>query len=162
MKLIKPVKAKITFRDKGWNRLKNQLKEKQSASAIGLFEDDKYSNGDFIAFIGAIQEFGTDKIPERSFIREWFDKNVNKFPKKIRGKLLSLYKGNITFDDMLKWLGELGQDGIRETIIKKNSPPNAPSTIAKKGFNDPLIDSGKMLVSIKHKEYKGTEVNRIK
>ena len=37
---------------------------------------------------------------------------------------------------------------LQESIITFSSPPNAPSTIAKKGVDNPLIDSGNMLNSV--------------
>lgn len=54
-------------------------------------------------------------------------------------------------------LGRMGE-GIRGqlqgSIRDFTTPPNAPSTIASKGFNKPLIDSGNMLNSV---DYEVTE-----
>ena len=38
-------------------------------------------------------------------------------------------------------------DDLKSSIVGWQAPPNAPSTIAKKGFNKPLVDTGDMLRS---------------
>jgi hypothetical protein len=45
-------------------------------------------------------------------------------------------------------MGEGIRGQLQSSIRDFSSPANAPSTIAKKGFNDPLIDSGHMLNSV--------------
>ena len=49
---------------------------------------------------------------------------------------------------VLQMMGELLAGQLRASIIAMKSPPNAPSTIRKKGFDDPLIDTGHMLNSV--------------
>lgn len=39
---------------------------------------------------------------------------------------------------------------LRQSIVDTNSPPNAPSTIARKGHSKVLVDTGHMLQSIDH------------
>ncbi|MEI7410060.1 hypothetical protein [Pectobacterium aroidearum] len=48
----------------------------------------------------------------------------------------------------LSMMGEVIQSQLKESIISLEDPPNAYSTSAKKGFNDPLIDSGHMLNTV--------------
>jgi hypothetical protein len=43
------------------------------------------------------------------------------------------------------------QSDIRESLVNWTTPPNAPSTIARKGFNKPLIDTGFMQRKIDYK-----------
>jgi hypothetical protein len=47
-------------------------------------------------------------------------------------------------------LGEGIAGQLRQSIRDTDTPPNAPSTIAKKGFATPLIDTGDMLKSVDH------------
>ena len=37
---------------------------------------------------------------------------------------------------------------VKRTIARKSSPPNAAITVANKGFNNPLVDTGAMQRSI--------------
>ena len=44
-------------------------------------------------------------------------------------------------------IGEKINDDLKSSIVGWQDPPNAPSTVAKKGFNKPLVDIGDMLRS---------------
>lgn len=44
---------------------------------------------------------------------------------------------------------------IQKSIIDWSTPPNAPYTVAKKGFNDPLIHTGKMFDSVEYEVKSG-------
>lgn len=46
-------------------------------------------------------------------------------------------------------LGEVAQQDIQDAIVKLKEPPNAESTIAKKKSDNPLIDSGQLVSSIR-------------
>lgn len=48
------------------------------------------------------------------------------------------------FDLALKEMAQALANRVRQEIIEKSTPANAPSTVAKKGFNDPLIETGEM------------------
>jgi hypothetical protein len=55
-----------------------------------------------------------------------------------------------TNGDGEKVLGAMGLDiqgALIQSIRDTKEPPNAPYTIKKKGFNDPLIDTGDMVNS---------------
>lgn len=51
----------------------------------------------------------------------------------------------------LDQLGESIVGALVQSIRNFKSPANAPSTVAKKGFDDPLIDSSTMLNSVTHR-----------
>jgi hypothetical protein len=48
----------------------------------------------------------------------------------------------------LNAMGLLIKDQLQESIRSLKDPPNAPSTIKRKGFDSPLIDTGTMLNSV--------------
>lgn len=115
-----------------------------------------------LAAIATVNEFGSSDghVPERSFLRSTVDKHEVKYFKRVRDivgeapiKRLSGNPGSIR-----GWLkrefGRLGLEAVkdvRETITQMDSPPNAPSTIrAKKGADNPLIDTGRLRQSIDH------------
>jgi hypothetical protein len=45
--------------------------------------------------------------------------------------------------------------GLQNEIIAWDTPPNSPQTVEAKGFNDPLINTGKMLESVDFKVERG-------
>jgi hypothetical protein len=104
-----------------------------------------------VAEVAFFNEYGTSKIPERSFIRSTVDEKRARF-ERIRDRQLNLLvQGKTSVQRGLDTLGFDIQQAIRNKIITLSSPPNAPSTQRIKGFNNPLIDSQRMLNSITFK-----------
>ncbi len=147
-------KTRVIINDKICKRIRKELLKLDGAfTAVGFFSEDKYSGGANIASIAFFNEFGTKNIPERSFIRAWIDNNKSRI-RKFKIKLLDkLYKRQINAEQALKLLGEFAQGGIKKYIIDLRTPGNADSTVAKKGSSNPLIDTGRMLNSVRHKEF---------
>ena len=80
-------------------------------------------------------------IPPRPFFRTMIAKNQSSWGP-ATAKLL---KQGMKPSTALETTGEVIAGQLRESITAMKTPPNAPSTIRKKGFDDPLIDSGYML-----------------
>jgi len=80
-------------------------------------------------------------IPPRPFFRNMIAKYGPSWSGEI-GKTLK----STDYDTAktLTYMGELIVGQLRQSIDDTNTPPNAPSTIARKGFNRPLIDTGFM------------------
>ena len=53
--------------------------------------------------------------------------------------------------DILEAVGVVASGAVRVYMTELKTPPNAPSTIRKKGSANPLIDSGAMRASVTHK-----------
>ena len=88
------------------------------------------------------------KIPPRPFLRlsiEKNNKNWLNFTKK------ALLNNNLDFKKSINQLGLLMVGDIQKEITDLKTPPNAESTIKKKGSSNPLIDTGLMRNSVKHK-----------
>jgi hypothetical protein len=114
---------------------------------IGLHGD---VGGDILSR-GIYNEFGTDKIPERSFIRAGFDTEKNNISNdmiKIAERIIS---GQMKVKTGLNLLGDSTKGRIQEFAIDLRDPPNAQSTIDAKGSSNPLVDTGQMIGSIDYK-----------
>lgn len=84
-------------------------------------------------------------IPMRSYFRTMLAKESPAWGGNIADTLKATgYDGNKT----LSLMGEKIKGQLQESIRNTDSPPNAPSTVAKKGFNQPLVDSAHMLNSV--------------
>lgn len=101
--------------------------------------------------VGTWNEFGTRRIPPRSFIRAWYDAAEPK----LRTQLATLMKGVIagarTADQALEILGLKAVGEIQGRISAGIAPQNADSTVKQKGSSKPLIDTGTLRSSITHK-----------
>lgn len=101
-----------------------------------------------VAEVAFWNEFGTITAPERSFIRSTVDEN-QKVLEAMTAKLLSdVLAGKLTTKMALDKIGFRIQELIKKKILELNDPKNAPSTIARKGFNNPLVDSRRLWRSI--------------
>ncbi|MGL5280858.1 MAG: hypothetical protein ACRC8W_03755 [Plesiomonas shigelloides] len=115
---------------------------------VGIHEGaGNVESGDItMAQLGAIQEFGTmdDHIPARP----WLVPGVES----ARPELLRIIQSGIAagenVDTILNKVGLNAQAAVQMYMTELRTPPNAPSTIAQKGSNNPLIDTGAMRASV--------------
>lgn len=88
------------------------------------------------------------KIPERSFLRTGFDKNIDRVNKTIDKMLNSLLNGNLSEDDFCDVIGQTLSSKIKTYARDLKTPANARVTTEVKGTNNPLVDTGQMIRSI--------------
>ena len=114
---------------------------------VGLHGD---VGGDILSR-GIYNEFGTKNIPERSFIRAGYDtekKNIINDAEKLTRKVVAM---EIKPQTAANLLGDATKGRIQEFAIDLRDPPNAQSTIDKKGSSNPLVDTGQMIGAIDYK-----------
>lgn len=118
---------------------------------VGIFSDEDSEETSYV-MIGRVHEFGVTIqrgegriiIPERSFIRSTFEENSDKWVAFLKQQAQLVAR--LSLPPKVAWerLGALIVADIQEKITDISSPPNAPSTIKKKGSSSPLIDSGSL------------------
>lgn len=151
--------AVVKDKDLGWKEIEQQLLLAQKSFVkVGFQQGSKTKNqqkGDrrkkanqSMPEIAASNEFGTSKIPARPFMRTAFDENIKLINKAIQGEYDKIIDGRITTFKSLSAIGELMIRLTQKKIGEITFPPNAPSTIAKKGSFKPLIDFGQMTQSV--------------
>ena len=95
------------------------------------------------------QEFGTSRgIPERPFMRGSVSRNKDKYKRQMKAAAKAITNGGLTMEQAMNQLGAAAAADIQAEIVALDSPPNAPSTIARKGSSNPLIDTGAMRQSV--------------
>ncbi len=116
-------------------------------SAAGQYED-----GTPLAVIGAVHEFGRadGSIPERSFLRVPLRANQETYRKIIARGLQDVVEGNASLNQVFNQVGARAAGDSQEAISAGIPPPNAQSTIERKGSSTPLIDTGRLRQSITH------------
>lgn len=99
--------------------------------------------------LAVIQEFGLG-VPERSFLRATFDKLKDRWFKFASRVMRLVAKGKIPLERGLAIIGEKVKADVKRAITQGAGipPPNAPSTIARKGSSRPLVDTGRLVGSI--------------
>ncbi|WP_333604316.1 hypothetical protein [Lactobacillus acetotolerans] len=90
-------------------------------------------------------------IPERSFLRTAIDNHLDKLTDLVAHGIQEIIAGNMTAMELYKRLGDALKLRIKANIVEKMNPHNAPLTIANKGKDDPLVDTGSLLKSISYR-----------
>lgn len=177
--------SKVTDTDKGLKALLRRLKQERWTVTVGVHgaegaethrEPDpepkdaptgaeRAANGQqdpgrpkvTVLDVAVWNEYGTGRIPERSFIRDWADENAAKNQNALHAIAVAVYKGKYDIRTGLERLGLLFVGEIQRRISGGIPPPNAPSTVAKKGSSTPLINFGQLRSSVLHKVRKGDD-----
>jgi hypothetical protein len=143
--------AKLSGGDKLGAALSDIAKnvDKAASVEVGFLANSTYPDGTPTAMIAAIQEFGAParNIPPRPFFRGMITAKSGEWPAAVANLLKANdYDSAVTLDQT----GAAIAGQLRQSIVDFTSPPLSPKTIAKKGFDKPLVDTGHMLASIDH------------
>jgi hypothetical protein len=142
---------------KGGDKLASALREiaaklgsDTAAVKVGFLEGATYPGGDENAGLPVAQvafwnEFGTIKAPPRPFFRNAIAQHSPQWGPALGS---ALKQGSYGARKALTLMGTLIKDQVVQSIVDTNSPPLAPSTVARKGFDKPLIDTGVMQRSV--------------
>lgn len=114
---------------------------------VGFLEGATYPDGTSVPMVAAIQEFGAPSrgIPPRPFFRRMIADKSGEWPKALAANLKAT---NYDVDLTLQRMGAGIKGQLQQSITDLTDPPLASSTIARKGFDKPLIDTGHMLNSV--------------
>lgn len=142
----------VKIKDRGAKRVVAEIgkahKHPVRVGVIGDDADEEYDDtGVTVAMVGEWAEFGIGQ-PQRSWLRAWIDENKNEIRKVATVLQRNVIKGRMTERQANAALGEWAAAKIRDRIAKGIAPPNAESTIAKKGSSTPLINFGQFRSSI--------------
>lgn len=145
---------KVFINHDGGAKLQIVLKDmanrfKTAYAHAGTFNPDS-------AKVGLINEIGDPghNLPPRPFMAVTFQRNYKKW---LQTMLQELRKSTATSQTVVKAAGAEATADICKTL--QASPAlfktNAPSTVAKKGFDYPLFERGKLFKSIRYKLSRG-------
>lgn len=136
--------------DRGLKRFIRELEvAKNTEVVIGLQEGD--TNGELsIAQYGAYNEYGTQDIPERSFMRSTFDEQSGKLSRLMNSMFNRVKAGQMSTCQALGLIGLRHQDDIQKKISSDIKPANSPATIERKKSSRTLIDTGAMRAAVRY------------
>lgn len=114
---------------------------------VGFLENARYPDGKPVAMIALIQDGGAPAagIPPRPFFRNMIAAKQAEWPTAIAGLLRA---NDYNVERALGIAGAAIAGQLRQSIIDTNSPPLAQSTIDRKGFSKPLIETSHMINSV--------------
>jgi len=145
-------RVKVVDRDRGFKRIRRELRSRRIEITVGvqgpLGAAVHGGSGDAtVADIAAFNELGLG-VPERSFLRSTLDANAKKYRKLLAGVGQAAIDGRVTLEQGAGIVGEVAVGDAKQAIADGIPPPNAPSTIERKGSSRTLIDTGQMRSAI--------------
>lgn len=139
---------KITGLQQAQEALRKELAKLEGGKfvLVGIHESAGMAkSGEFsMATLGAVQHFGNDRIPARP----WLDVGVESGTQEYLDIIEEGVAAELSQDQILNQVGVTAVGYVQQYITDLQDPPNAPSTIKKKGSSNPLIDTGAMRASV--------------
>lgn len=118
--------------------------------------EHSYPDGTDVADVAIYNEFGTSRIPARPFLEQTFRKHKDEYIQSAE-EVYGAFVKRKDFKSELKKFGEKCKQDVRDEIDEGDFTPNAPSTIARKGFNHPLYETGLLKSSVVYRTKKRGE-----
>lgn len=133
--------------DLGWGALMRRLASLDGQKLeVGVFPDEDPEVSEY----AIINEFGAPNanIPKRPAFRSTFDRMQDRYSA-LAGQLLGeVLDGKRTTRDAFRTLGSIAVSDLQRAVERWNTPPNEDSTVENKGFNNPLVNTGRLLKAI--------------
>lgn len=155
------MKPRASFKsiDRGWNRIRataQELERGTSAVRVGLIEgkggDATREDGLTNAAIGATHEYGSSdrRVPMRPWLFAAVEKHREDYAKLFRVFAAQVLEGKMSSVRMLNLIGAKATADVKNYVTQGSPipPPNAPSTVARKGSDRTLIDTGRMIGAV--------------
>ena len=125
-----------------------------SVTLVGFPEDGKTSGKSSMHKViqyAYAHEMG-DGVPNRAFLRPGIDENRNTLNRKVFSSVRQITGGFSTVKQELFEIGEKAEKLVKSKIMRGPFTPLADSTVARKGHDQPLIDTKQMINTVQHKE----------
>lgn len=142
--------ASVRVVDRGARALLTRLRAAATAVEVGVLGADaskEESEGVTVADVARWAEYGIGQ-PQRRWLGGWIDENQAALLERVRIESRAVIAGDRTKPEALARLGLWIQGGIQQRIANGIEPPNAESTVERKGSSTPLIDKGQLRSSI--------------
>lgn len=123
----------------------SKYKDMNASVRVGVLENATYPDGTPVAMVAFWNEYGTKTSPVRAFFRTTVSEQKKNW-------VLSVQNLMKIHNDPKQVMGLIGvhmQEQIVQSINTWSDPPNSAYTIAKKGFDKPLVETGVLMRSIK-------------
>jgi len=126
---------------------KEQMKELEKLEVrVGYQQGentDKETGAD-LADIAMWNEYGTEYVPPRPFLRQSVDNYASQISAMCKAQLQAIASKRSTAEQALNALGNMQRGLVQDEILDGEFVPNAPATVRNKKSDTPLIDTGNM------------------
>lgn len=121
---------------------------------VGVHSDDAnhtHGSGEGLTIgdIATFQEFGTQTIPQRSFIRGWFDERQDFIASTLRAQFKAVLDGKRPIEQAAERVALAFEGDVKQRILENIPPPLSPVTVKRKGSSLALVDTGQLRNAIR-------------
>ena len=144
----------VRDKDRGYAALMASIDKSGSYRiTVGIHAEDggQYANGVTLAEVAEKNEFGGPNQPARPFIGPWADERRASAIEQIKAAFKEALKARTSPAQRLDQIAQVLAGEVQQRISTGIPPPNAQSTIDRKGSSTPLIDTGQLRGSIRGK-----------
>lgn len=148
------IQVKIKKDTQNWQKVRKNLTSIDGVKVRTGWWGKTHSTGVPIAQVAKWNEEGHftgggGYSPPRPFITVgWLGAMSLGLNSRLKSSLTKVVEGDSSAMSEAKSIGKYSKKVMQEQIRDWTTPPNRPLTISKKGFNNPLIDTGEMLHSV--------------
>lgn len=161
--------ARVTDTDRGARALAESLRALGKARVrVGVLADAPKKTGTrtgkrgrqiqqaaTLAEVAAAHEFGTATIPQRSFIRATVDLKAAVIAAEQEKLAAQVVDSKITPEVAMERLGAAVQGMVQTRIAEGIGPALKPATVARKGSDKQLVDTGQLRSSVTYQVLQG-------
>lgn len=147
-------KSRVIVKDRGFAAIVQNTKSLKGHVVVGV-PSSKRSDGEDNADVAIGNEYGTERSPARPFLRPAVDERIPQLFERKRELAIQVQDGAITPTEALSELGEALTEAVQQKILDTYDPPNAQSTIDRKGSDHPLLDTEQMFDAVTHAVHLG-------
>lgn len=110
-----------------------------------------HSEGLTVGDIASIHEFGAPAagIPQRSFIRGWFDERQEFIASTLRAQFKAVVDGKRPIEQAAERVALAFEGDVKQRILENIPPPLSPRTVKRKGSSLALVDTGQLRNAIR-------------
>lgn len=143
---------------KAFETIRAQLSQLEGKEArIGWFSSAKYENGTPVAYIAAIQEQGSGKIPPRSFFRTTVMEKKQEWIATVERLARMVIANKMTGRAMMEAIAMQIEGDVQKKIASITTPPLSPLTLAARKYRQMgKTVTGKTLGELSRKLKDGT------
>lgn len=136
-------------RGRGLQELADRLRAAANSRVkVGVPSGPTEQDGTSMALVAATVEFGKENQPERPFLRGGVRESLPQVRSLAAHDLAAVAEGRQTIAVALERAGAVAVGSVKKYMTGDHFAPNAPSTIAKKGSEQPTIDTAALRGSI--------------
>lgn len=134
-----------------WTKLTRGSGLKDLHVMVGINDSKRTSSGASLADVARWNHWGTATIPSRPFLYVALNGEAQPVQEICKRVAKAVIEGKLEIEQAAQLLGIWGVKEVQRIIALSLEPPNRPATIARKGSDTTLVDTGQLRQNISYR-----------